>query len=198
MAELPQHDHDAPEPSEWVVRFLSGLEAGARVVDIACGRGRHLRYALEQGHDVTGLDRDVSKLGDLAGRERVRVIEADLERNAPFPLAGETFDAVIVANYLWRPILPDIAACVAPDGILIYETYALGNERFGKPSNPNYLLKPNELAEVFAPMLVIVAFEHGQAMRPYPRVIQRIAACGHGHPWADSEPLDLAEISRKL
>ena len=192
MGQAPSHDHDAPDPSPWVVRFLAGVAPGARLLDLACGRGRHLRYGLELGHHVTGLDRDVSKLDDLAGHGQVRLIEADLETGAPFPLAGETFDAVIVVNYLWRPILADIAACVAPDGILIYETYAQGNERFGKPSNPDFLLKTNELVEAFAPSLVIVAFEHGQAERPYPRVIQRIAACGAEHPWAGAAPLELS------
>ena len=192
MTQAPHHDHGAPDPSPWVVRFLAGLAGDARVLDIACGRGRHRRYALGLGHRVTGLDRDISGLADLTGEERARLIEADLETGAPFPLAGETFDGVIVVNYLWRQILPDIAACVGSGGLLVYETFALGNERYGKPSNPDFLLKPNELIDAFARHLTVVAFEHGVAERPYPRAIQRIAACGHDHPWAGAAPLPLA------
>ena len=193
MNTCADHRHDAPDPSPWVARYLAGVEAGGHVLDLACGHGRHLRYALERGYRVTGLDRNISRLGDLEGDERVRLIEADLETGAPFPLSTKTFDGVIVVNYLWRPVLGPIVTCVAPDGVLIYETFARGNERYGKPANPKFLLKSNELIKAVVPELIVVAYEHGSAQRPYPRVVQRIAACGREHPWAATDPAALPE-----
>ena len=192
MSETATHSHTTREPSPWVTRFLAGAPEAGAVLDLACGRGRHMRYALTQGFSVTGLDRDISALADLKGDQRVRLIEADLEGGTDFPLKGERFGVVLVVNYLWRPILGDIAACVATDGILIYETFASGNERYGKPTNSDFLLKPNELIEAFAPLLRVIAFEEGLAERPYLRLIQRIAACGSEHPWAKGAPMELS------
>src|SRR5690606_27460905 len=111
-------------------------------------------------------------------------VVADLEDGRPFPFRGRTFAGVIVTRYLWRPILPDIVACVACDGLLIYETFAVGNERFGRPTNPDFLLKPGELVEIVRGSLVPVAFEHVTVVDPQ-RIMQRIAAVGPGHPWLD-------------
>lgn len=136
-----------------------------------------MRFALELGCTVTGIDRDLSGVRDLAGTPLITLIEADLEAGAPLPVSGRTFDAVIVTNYLWRPILPEIVATVAPSGLLIYETFARGNERYGRPSNPDFLLNPNELLETVRGRLIVIAYEYGFLETPS-RVIERIAAMG--------------------
>ncbi|HWV80271.1 MAG TPA: class I SAM-dependent methyltransferase [Hyphomicrobiaceae bacterium] len=181
-------------PSPWVVHFLSGVAPGVRVLDLACGTGRHTRLALRRGLAVTAIDRDTSRLGELASDPNVEVIAADLEDGSPFPLAGRTFDGVIVTNYLWRPILSDICAVVAPHGLLIYETFARGHEKLGgRPSNPDFLLKPNELAEAaLAAGLVVIALEQVREEIPRPRIIQRIAAVGPAHHWVAAPPAPYA------
>jgi SAM-dependent methyltransferase len=184
--------HGSSQPSPWVTRFLAGATEGGSVLDVACGSGRHMRHALENGFVVAGIDRDLSGVEDIAERRDVALIEADLETGRPFPLKALRYDAVIVTNYLWRPILADIVGCVAEDGILIYETFALGQERHGKPSNPDFLLKPNELLQAALPRLVVAAYELGELPGEHPRIVQRIAACGPAHPWARDAPLSLA------
>jgi SAM-dependent methyltransferase len=141
------------------------------VLDVACGGGRHLRWLASQGFEVTGVDRDAAALASL--QTLGRVIVADIE-SGPWPLAGETFDAVVVTNYLWRPLWPALRASLAPGGVLIYETFAIGNEVFGRPSNPHFLLRPGELLEACRGMLV-VAYEDGFLDAP-PRRVQRIVA----------------------
>ena len=190
MTSPATHDHATMTPSPWVKRFLPGVPKGGEVLDVACGRGRHLRFALDAGYRVVGLDRDISKLKDLEGRDGVELIEADLEDGSPFPLQGRRFAGVVVVNYLFRPRLSAMIGAVADDGVLIYETFSLGHERFGKPSNPDYLLKPNELIDAVAPDLVVVDYEYG-ILPKGPNFVQRIAACGPRHPWAGSEPFDL-------
>lgn len=180
-----------PEPSAWVARFLPGVKRGGHVLDVACGSGRHVRLALAQGCRVTGIDRDISRALPLADNPALTLIEADLEAGSPFPLRGERFDGVIVTNYLWRPILPDIVSCVAADGVLIYETFAQGHERRGRPCNPDYLLRPDELVEAVRPGLTVICYEHGITAGERPKIVQRIAACGPGHPWAGKDPAPL-------
>ena len=177
----------AGNPSPWVRRFLGGVRSGGTVLDVACGGGRHLRLALEQGFAVVGIDRDLGGVADLSGRPGVRLIEADLEGGAPFPLAGETFDGVVVTSYLWRPLLPALVAAVAPSGVLVYETFGRGNERFGRPANPEFLLRPGELIEAVLPQLTPIAYEHVTLADP-PRVVQRIAAAGADHVWLNDPP----------
>lgn len=169
--------HGSSGASAWVHRFLPAVRPGGSVLDVACGGGRHMRFALELGCTVTGIDRDLSGVRDLAGTPLITLIEADLEAGAPLPVSGRTFDAVIVTNYLWRPILPEIVATVAPSGLLIYETFARGNERYGRPSNPDFLLNPNELLETVRGRLIVIAYEYGFLETPS-RVIERIAAMG--------------------
>lgn len=164
------------EPSPWVTRFAPLAPAGGTVLDLACGGGRHGRHFLERGHPVILLDRDVSDVRDLAGRADVEIVEADLENGAALPIAGRQFAAIVVTNYLWRPILPLLAGAVAKDGVLIYETFGLGNEDYSRPRNPDHLLRPGELLEAFGQDLQVVAYEHGLRYDPIPRVIQRIAA----------------------
>jgi SAM-dependent methyltransferase len=154
-----------------VRRWAPLVAPRGRVLDVACGSGRHLRWLAERGHVVTGVDRDAAAVAPL--QSFGRIVVADIERGA-WPLDGETFDGVIVTNYLWRPLLATIVASVAPGGVLIYETFAAGNERFGKPSNPDFLLQPGELLWACA-ALQVVAYEDGLLDAP-PRRIQRIAA----------------------
>jgi len=158
-------------PSPWVVRWAHLIAPGGRVLDVACGSGRHLRWLQSQGFAVTGVDRKAAAVEPL--RALGRVIVTDIEKG-PWPLPGETFAAVIATNYLWRPLLPTIVASVAAGGVLIYETFAIGNERFGKPSNPDFLLHPGELLWACA-TLEVVAYEDGVLDSPMRRV-QRIAA----------------------
>jgi SAM-dependent methyltransferase len=179
--------HGQRTPSAWVARFLPGVRTGGRILDLACGDGRHLRLAIERGYRVVGVDRDLNGVEDLRGRNGVELVRADLENGQRFPLAGELFDGVIVANYLWRPILPNIVAAVAPDGLLIYETFALGNEIFGRPSNPDFLLRPGELIVAVSPRLITIAYEHATLSDP-PRRVQRIAAVGPEHGWLIDAP----------
>jgi SAM-dependent methyltransferase len=175
----------APVPSPWIARFLCNPAPPASVLDVACGNGRHLRLALQTGAQVTAVDRDLTGLADLAGHPRLNLIEADLESGGAVPWRGTRYGAVIVTNYLWRPILPEIVAAVADDGVLLYETFAAGNERLGRPTNPDFLLRPNELAAAaIAGGQHIAAFGHGRDdSGGRPRVVQRIAACGPAHPW---------------
>jgi SAM-dependent methyltransferase len=188
-----KHKHGSPDPAAWVRRFLPGVRNGGDILDVACGAGRHLRLALEQGYRVTGIDRDVSKVEDLAERSDVSLIEADLESGNRFPLRDLRYDGVIVTNYLWRPILPDIVGCVADDGVLIYETFALGHERHGRPSSPEFLLRNNELLEAVLPRLTVVAYENGLRQGTHPKIVQRIAACGLKHEWAGSGHISLID-----
>ena len=165
--------HGSEAPAGWVLRFAGEVPAGGPVLDVAAGSGRHSRLFLERGHPVTAVDRDVSRLPDLPGLE---IVEADLEDGRPFPFLEEEFAAVVVTNYLHRPILPDIVGCVGPEGWLIYETFAQGNEAFGKPSNPNFLLRPGELLEAVRGHLRVVAYEDLMVASPRPAAVQRIAA----------------------
>jgi SAM-dependent methyltransferase len=161
---------DALPASPWIRRFAPLVRAGGAVLDVACGGGRHTRLFLGRGHPVTALDRDLAGAADLAGAERV---QADLEDGSPWPLAGRRFAAVVVTNYLHRPLLPTLVEAVEPGGLLLYETFALGQERFGRPRNPDFLLRPGELPAACAG-LMIVAYEHG--LDPGPTARQRICA----------------------
>lgn len=194
MSEDDYRLHGPRNPSPWVMRFLGGAKVGGDILDVACGAGRHLRLALDEGYRVTGIDKDLTCVEELGARRDVSLIEADLEAGRPFPLRDMRYDGVIVTNYLWRDILDDIIGCVADDGILIFETFAAGHERHGKPSYPDFLLKNNELLEAVLPRLVVVAYEHGRRQSDHPKIVQRIAACGPGHRWAGKEhiPLNVA------
>lgn len=163
--------HGAEEASPWVERWAHLAPAGGTVLDVACGRGRHTRLFAQRGCRVSAVDRDAQALESLAGL--AQTVVADIE-NGPWPFAGRHFDAVVVTNYLWRALLPILVDSVAPGGVLIYETFAAGNEAFGKPSRPDFLLQPGELLQA-CQALHVVAYEHGRLQDP-PRVVQRIAA----------------------
>jgi len=163
--------HAALTPSAWVTRWSHLVPPGARVLDVACGSGRHVRWFAARGARVTGIDRDAAALEPL--QDIADVVVADLE-GAPWPLPGARFDAVICTNYLWRALLPLLRDSVAPGGLLIYETFAAGNETVGRPSNPDFLLRPGELLVAFAG-LRIVAYEDGFLDAPA-RFVQRVVA----------------------
>lgn len=164
------------EPSQWITRWAREIPKSGTVLDLACGAGRHTRWLLAQGFAVLAVDRDLDALADLAGQPRLETQQADLEDGSGWKLANRQFAAVVVANYLHRPIMADIVAAVAPGGLLIYETFARGNERFGKPSNPDFLLRPGELLEWAVPALNVLAYEATTVDGARPAVIQRIAA----------------------
>jgi SAM-dependent methyltransferase len=170
-----QGDHRDPAPSTWVRRFAGLVPAGS-VLDVACGTGRHCRLFLDRGHHVVGVDRYNAGVIDLLGRPDFELIETDLESDGKWPLQGRKFAAVIVTNYLYRPLFPALIDAVAPDGCLIYETFAVGNERHGRPSNPDFLLAPGELLDAVAGRMSVVAYEHGLIERSRRSVVQRICA----------------------
>ena len=155
-------------PSSWVERWAPLIPAG-RALDLACGGGRHARLLASLGHEVLAVDRAPQSIPGA------RFLRADLEDGSPWPLAGERFQGIVVTNYLHRPLFPLIEAALAPGGILIYETFMQGNESYGKPSNPAFLLAPGELWAAFAGLHVI-AFEQGCAREPKPAMIQRLCA----------------------
>lgn len=138
----PHHRSDRP-PEPTIQRWSQDVPPAATVLDVAAGGGRHARLFADRGASVVAVDRDTHALRSLA-HPRIEVVEADLE-NDPWPLPGRTFDAVVVVDYLWRRLLPELARSVAPGGLLLYETFAAGNERFGRPRNPEFLLLPDEL-----------------------------------------------------
>ncbi len=164
--------HAGPDISPWVRRWSHLVPAGASVLDVACGGGRHLRWFAARSARVTGVDRDAQALAALEGVGELVV--ADIEQG-PWPFAGRRFDAVVVTHYLWRPLLPLIVGSVAPGGVLIYETFAAGNETVGRPSNPDFLLQPGELLCAVQGELRVVAYEDGFLPDPG-RFVQRIAA----------------------
>jgi SAM-dependent methyltransferase len=166
----------ATVPSAWVERFARLIPAGGTVLDLACGSGRHSRLLLGLGYRVVAVDRDLAGVADLEGAPGFAAIAADLEDGGAWPLAGRRFEGIVVTNYLHRPLLPRLIASVAPDGLLIYETFAQGNERFGRPSNPAFLLAPGELLEAVRGRLAVVAYEHGVVTRPKSAVVQRLCA----------------------
>jgi SAM-dependent methyltransferase len=183
--------HVAMEASAWVRRWSHLLPAGGRVLDVACGEGRHLRWLAALGHEVTGVDRSAPALATLP--PAFETIVADLE-NGPWPLAGRAFDAVVVTNYLWRPLWPSILGSLAPGAVLLYETFAAGQQTVGKPSRPDFLLQAGELLQACAGLRVVAyedgfegGWEHGagRAIGPgaegapsqrQPRFVQRIVA----------------------
>jgi SAM-dependent methyltransferase len=166
--------HDLETPSPWIVRWAGAIPAGGRVLDVACGKGRHLRYLASLGLAVVGIDRDAQALAALAGLRGVELRVADIE-GGPWPFAPGEFDGVVVTNYLHRPLFPDLVAALRSGGVLVYETFARGNERYGRPSNPDFLLETGELLRRVEPLSVI-GFEEGLVSSPKEALIQRICA----------------------
>ena len=177
----PTHHTALAEPSSWVIRFAGLAREGSAVLDVACGGGRHSRVFLDLGHPVTALDRDLSRLELPSGTPGFTALERDLEDGGPWPLAGVKFGAVVVANYLYRPLFPAIIEALEPGGVLIYETFALGNERFGRPRHPDHLLNSGELLEAVRGRLAVIAYEDIERPPPKRARIQRICAVSPDH-----------------
>jgi SAM-dependent methyltransferase len=165
----------AQAPSPWVLRWVGQIPRGAEVLDVACGRGRHARMLAELGYRVHAVDRDGEALAQLAGVAGIVPRQADLEAGI-WPYAGRSFDGIVVTNYLFRPLLPVLVRSVSPQGILLYETFAVGNEVYGRPSNPAFLLQPGELLDAVRGILRVVAYEDLKVDDPRPAMVQRICA----------------------
>lgn len=154
--------------SEWVVRWADLVGRGP-VLDVASGAGRHAKLFATRGLEVVAVDREFQKISN------VEFVQADLEDGSPWPFAGRRFAGIVVTNYLHRPLFRSLADSLDEGGVLIYETFMAGNERYGRPSNPDFLLRPGELLQAFG-ALSVVAFEQGLVDRPKPAVVQRICA----------------------
>ena len=168
--------------SPWIARWAHLVPAGARVLDVAAGQGRHARYFADRGGRVMAVDRDADALAAVADVPGVETRVVDLEAGA-WPLGREMFDAIIVVHYLHRPLLPHLLAALSGDGVLLYETFAVGNEVFGRPTNPAFLLRPDELLQAVHEHLSVIAFEQGAIDGERPAVVQRLAAIGRDAAW---------------
>jgi SAM-dependent methyltransferase len=163
------------QPSDWLLRWQHLLQPGQSALDLACGSGRHTRWLAGQGLQVTAVDRDPVALASLSGIDTLTTLQADLE-GKPWPLDGQRFDLVLVTNYLWRPLFARIVEALAPGGLLIYETFALGQESVGRPSRAEFLLAPGELLGRTQPALQVLGYEDGWLADGGLRRVQRIAA----------------------
>ena len=173
MTIIDNASHLGSAPSPWVLRFASLVASEGRVLDVACGAGRHARLFASLGHLVDAVDRDIN--GFVHVPKSVRLLQADIE-SGPWPYMGEKFAGVVVTNYLYRPLITTLIGCVAPGGAFIYETFAAGNERYGRPARAEFLLQPGELLEVVRGQLRVLAFENIYVALPKPAMVQRIAA----------------------
>ena len=163
-------------PSPWVVRHAQSIPARGKVLDLACGSGRHARFLAGLGYPVLAVDRDAGALAGLSAIEGITTRQLDLE-GEEWPLAGQVFDGIVVTNYLWRPRLPDLLALLAPGGVLIYETFMVGNEAYGKPSRAEFLLQPGELKAVAEQGgLQVLDFCEGYVDQPKPAMRQAVCA----------------------
>ena len=185
------HEAAGLSPSPWITRYATLVSSGARVLDLACGHGRHARWFAERGCRVLAVDRDAAALASLSDVPGVETVALDLESGA-WPLSGERFDAIIVTNYLHRPFFPYLLAALVDEGALLYETFARGNDAYGRPSNPAFLLEPGELLRVVAGRLKVVAYQEGRiVVEGRDAVVQRIAAVGARRAWPAVLPSDL-------
>ncbi|MBM3645654.1 MAG: class I SAM-dependent methyltransferase [Alphaproteobacteria bacterium] len=160
-------------PSPWIATWAGLVPAGGAVLDVAAGAGRHATFFAARGHPVTAVDRDI---GRLPPNSDLEIVRADLEDGSPWPLPGRRFAGVIVTNYLHRPLIPTILESLQPGGVLLYETFMVGHERFGRPTNPDFLLRDGELLELARDRLSVVAYEARLVSEPALAMVQRIAA----------------------
>ncbi len=176
--------HTSNKPSLWVTKCSKLLQVESKVLDLACGSGRHARYLADRGHFVTAVDKDIESLTDCDTINRINVIEFDLEVGA-WPFSEDKFDGIIVTNYLHRPTMPHIVEGLSDSGVLIYETFMVGNESFGRPSNPDFLLRTNELIDVVREKLQVVMYEAGPVTLPKPAYVQRICAVSRDYKFGE-------------
>ncbi len=188
MASFDRPQSPETDISPWVRRFSALVRPGGAALDLACGHGRHARWLCDRGLSVVAVDIDVSGLADLSGNPAVEVIQADLE-GAAWPLTGRLFDAVIITNYLHRPHFERLSSLLRPSGLLLIDTFAAGNEKFGRPRNPDFLLSPGELLRICDADLRPIAFEQGYEEVPRPAIRQRLCA------WRSAKPAPLAPHS---
>ncbi|MBC7609864.1 MAG: class I SAM-dependent methyltransferase [Polaromonas sp.] len=190
--------HDSEPASSWVQRWSHLVKPGGVVLDVACGQGRHAIWFYDRNHSLALVDRSqaaIESIAQIIPASACEAVVADIE-NGPWPFAGRRFDAVVVTNYLWRPLMPTLLASLAPGAVLIYETFTQGNETVGKPSRPDFLLRTGELLTLCADLRV-VAFEdgfHEGSQGRSPRFVQRIVAVqeiASGAERADSPPYQL-------
>jgi SAM-dependent methyltransferase len=171
--------HELLTPSDWVVRWGAIIPPGERVLDVACGTGRHARWLAARGHEVDAVDRDAQALATLAGVKGVHTLCADIE-GEPWPYRSGQYAGVVVTNFLHRPLFAELLDALAPNGVLIYETFAVGNERYGRPSNPDFLLRPGELLEIARGRISVLAYEALNVETPRPAALQRMCAIKTG------------------
>jgi SAM-dependent methyltransferase len=181
-AQQSAHDRVPDAVSPWIARWTGLIAPRSNALDLACGYGRHSRLLAAQGHHVTAVDFDAQALAVLREVPGITTLAANLE-HAPWPFTDRQFAAIIVANYLHRPLLSKLVDSLAPDGVLLYETFMHGNEHYGRPSNPDFLLAPGELLDFARDRLQVVAFEQGRVGSPRPAVVQRLCAVGRQYPW---------------
>lgn len=175
MPSFDRPNDAAIPPSAWIERFASLIRGTGAVLDVACGHGRHARLLLGRGYRVVAADLDVSGVTDLVGAPRAEISAVDLETGR-WPFAGRQFAGIVVTNYLHRPLFAHLVDSLEPDGVLLVETFGVGNERYGRPRNPAFLLHPLELLEAFLPSLQIIAWEHIREREPRPAIRQRLCA----------------------
>ncbi len=168
------HQH-LDQPSSWVERWAHRVPAGGTVLDVACGGGRHARFFAQHNHAVDAVDRDAAALAMLQSVPGINTFCTDIESGA-WPCTGRSYAGVIVTNYLYRPLIPTLLSALTPGGALIYETFAIGNERYGRPANPDFLLRHGELLELVRGRLRVIAYEDVYVDVPKPAMIQRICA----------------------
>ncbi len=173
---MPHNSSASNSPAAWVQKYAPLIPKIGQVLDLACGSGRHTRFLLAAGLNVLAIDKSTTGLSDISGQENLEIITADLEDGSAFPLKGRQFSAIIIVNYLYRPLFSDLIDVLAEGGVLIYQTFMLGNEAYGRPRNPDFLLEENELKDVFGSKLKVLAFEQGYEERPSPAVVQKICA----------------------
>ena len=161
--------------SPWVRQFSPRIRAGANALDVACGNGRHSRYLADAGYAVTAVDIDLSKAVDCADDPGIELVQHDLEQDT-WPFEEHSFAGIIVTNYLFRPLLPVLVSTLDKNGVLIYDTFAAGNEKYGRPQNPDYLLQPAELLGYCKHGLQVIAYDHGPVSLPRPAIRQRLCA----------------------
>jgi SAM-dependent methyltransferase len=176
-------EHKVADPDPWVLQYADAISAGGRVLDLACGAGRHTRLLVSLGYQVTAVDKATEALADLHNVHGVSIRNLDLETDT-WPLAGQLYDGIVVTNYLHRPHLPRLIDNLTDRGALLYSTFAAGHEIWGRPRNPDFLLQPGELQRVFGSRLYVVAYEENRQQEPPVPVRQSIFAVARGHPLA--------------